>query len=167
MTIPCEDPPAALTGRRGRAPNSFDDFFRVQYPPTVRLAHLLTGSNAIAEELAQDAFAQIYPRFADVLEPKSYLRATAVNVCRNWHRRHRRELDRFERHGASDDRSDDSVEELIDVIAALPYRQRAVHVMRYWPDLSEADIADSLGCRPGTVKSLYSRALAAIRTDLR
>ncbi|MCB0969133.1 MAG: sigma-70 family RNA polymerase sigma factor, partial [Ilumatobacter sp.] len=125
-----------------------------------------TGSNAIAEELAQDAFAQMYPRFADVLEPKSYLRTTTINVCRNWHRRHRRELDRFERHGATEDRSADSVEELIDVIAALPYRQRAVLVMRYWLDLSEADIAYSLGCRPGTVKSLHSRALAAIRKDL-
>lgn len=166
MTIPCEDPPAALSDARDRAPSPFDDFFRAQYPSTVRLAHLLTGSNAIAEELAQDAFAQIYPRFADVLEPKSYLRTTTINVCRNWHRRHRRELDRFERHGATEDRSADSVEELIDVIATLPYRQRAVLVMRYWLDLSEADIAHSLGCRPGTVKSLHSRALAAIRKDL-
>lgn len=166
MTIPCEDPPATLSGHRGREPNSFDDFFRVQYPSTVRLAHLLTGSNAIAEELAQDAFAQVYSRFDGVLEPKSYLRATTVNVCRNWHRRRRRELDRFERHGANEDRSADSVEELIDVIGALPYRQRAVLVMRYWLDLSEADIAHSLGCRPGTVKSLHSRALAAIRKDL-
>lgn len=166
MTIPCDDPPAVQSTTYSREPSAFDDFFRVHYPSTVRLAHLLTGSNAIAEELAQDAFAQMYPRFDDVLEPKSYLRTTTVNVCRNWHRRHRRELARFERHGASEVHSVDSVEELIDVIAALPYRQRAVLVMRYWLDLSEADIAHSLGCRPGTVKSLHSRALAAIRKDL-
>lgn len=166
MTIPCEDPPAALPGHHGREPSPFDEFFRAQYPSTVRLAHLLTGSNAIAEELAQDAFGRMYPRFDAVLEPRSYLRTTTVNVCRNWHRRHRRELGRFERHGASEVRATDSVEELIDVIATLPYRQRAVLVMRYWLDLSEADIARSLDCRPGTVKSLHSRALAAIRKDL-
>lgn len=166
MTIPCEDTPFALSDHLGREPNSFDDFFRGQYPSTVRLAHLLTGTNAVAEEVAQDAFAQLYPRFDDVIHPKSYLRTTTVNLCRNWHRHHRRELARFERHGASDDRVTDSVEELIDVIATLPYRQRAVVVMRYWLDLSEVDIAHSLGCRPGTVKSLHSRALTAIRKDL-
>ena len=166
MTIPCEGPPAALPSQRGREPNSFDDFFRDQYPTTVRLAHLLTGLNAVAEELAQDAFAQVYPRFDAVREPRSYLRTTTVNVCRNWHRRHTRELDRFRRHGTTATDATDVVDELIDEIAGLPYRQRAVLVMRYWLDLSEADIAGTLDCRPGTVKSLHSRALAAIRKEL-
>ena len=168
MTIPCEDPPATMSvdAHDDPSPKSFDEFFRSQYSSVVRMAHLLTGSNAIAEELAQDAFAQLYTRFDALREPSSYLRATTVNVCRNWHRRHRRELVRFERHGLSEDRATDSVEEMIDVVTALPYRQRAVLVMRYWLDLSEADIADSLGCRRGTVKSLHSRALAAIRKEL-
>lgn len=164
--IPCDDPRAMAGDGSRRPPNEFDDFFRVRYPGAVRLAHLLTGSNAVAEELTQDAFAQIYPRYADLTEPNSYLRATVVNVCRNWHRAHRRELDRFRRHGAADEHVTDAVEHLIELIAALPYRQRAVLVMRYWLDLTEADIARSLGCRPGTVKSLHSRALAAIRKDL-
>lgn len=108
----------------------------------------------------------IYTRFDAVLEPKSYLRTTTVNVCRNWHRRHRRELDRFRRHGPLPEGDTDRVEELIDAIATLPYRQRAVLVMRYWLDLSEAEIARALDCRPGTVKSLHSRAVAAIRKDI-
>jgi RNA polymerase sigma factor (sigma-70 family) len=166
VAIPCDDPPATSADGRGRATNAFDDFFSDRYPGAVRLAHLLTGSNAVAEELAQDAFAHVFPRFADLREPKSYLRATVVNVCRNWHRAHRRELDRFRRHGVTDDHTTDSLDELIELIASLPYRQRAVLVMRYWLDLTEADIARSLGCRPGTVKSLHSRALAAIRKDL-
>lgn len=166
MAIPCEEPSATSSDGRERAANPFDDFFRDRYPGAVRLAHLLTGSNVVAEELAQDAFAQLYPRFTALLEPKSYLRATIVNVCRNWHRAHRRELDRFRRHGVSDDRTTDSIDELIELIATLPYRQRAVLVMRYWLDLTEADIADTLGCRPGTVKSLHSRALDAIRKEL-
>lgn len=48
----------------------------------------------------------------------------------------------------------------------LPYRQRAVLVLRFYLDLSEADIADRLGCRPGTVKSTAARGLAALRADL-
>ena len=56
--------------------------------------------------------------------------------------------------------------ELDAVVAELPYRQRAVLVLRYWLDLSEADIARSLGCRAGTVKSLHSRALARLRKEL-
>lgn len=165
MTIPA-DPPAAPPAQRRPAPSSFDAFFRAHYGPTVRLSYLLTGSNAVAEELAQDAFALIYTRFDAVLEPKSYLRTTTVNVCRNWHRRHRRELDRFRRHGPLPEGDTDRVEELIDAIATLPYRQRAVLVMRYWLDLSEAEIARALDCRPGTVKSLHSRAVAAIRKDI-
>lgn len=166
MTIPCEDPRSAAEDGHAREPSSFDRFFRDQYPTTVRLAHLLTGSNAVAEELAQDAFAQIYRRFDTIREPRTYLRATTVNVCRNWHRRHTREVDRFRRHGATTTDVSDPVEELIDIIADLSYRQRAVVVMRYWLDLSEADIAQALECRPGTVKSLHSRALAAIRKEL-
>jgi RNA polymerase sigma factor (sigma-70 family) len=55
---------------------------------------------------------------------------------------------------------------LIDLIDELPYRQKAVVVMRYWLDLSEREIADHLGCRPGTVKSLASRAMERLRKDL-
>lgn len=166
MAIPCDDPPDALPTQQNRAQVSFEVFFRAQYPATVRLAHLLTGSDAIAQELAQDAFAQLHQRFGEVREPRSYLRTTIVNTCRNWHRRHRRELERFAQHGPTEDTSIDAVEELIDAIASLPYRQRAVLVMRYWLDLSEADIAHAIGCRPGTVKSLHSRALTAIRKEL-
>lgn len=155
-----------MEDEHAREPSSFDRFFCDQYPTTVRLAHLLTGSNAVAEELAQDAFAQVYRRFDAIREPRTYLRATTVNTCRNWHRRHTRELDRFRRHGATTTDVSDVVEELIDIIADLSYRQRAVVVMRYWLDLTEADIAQALECRPGTVKSLHSRALAAIRKEL-
>lgn len=96
-----EDPRSAVEDGHAREPSSFDRFFRDQYPTTVRLAHLLTGSDAVAEELAQDAFAQVCRRFDAIREPRTYLRATTVNTCRNWHRRQNRELDRFRRHGAT------------------------------------------------------------------
>ena len=53
----------------------FDDFFRSHYPATVRLAHLLTGSNQAAEDLVQEAFRRVYSRYSDLREPAPYLRA--------------------------------------------------------------------------------------------
>lgn len=58
-------------------------------------------------------------------------------------------------------------DELTDAIARLPFRQRAVIVLRYYADLTEADIANALECRPGTVKSLSSRALAALSKEIK
>ena len=54
-------------------------------------------------------------------------------------------------------------DEMIDAIAALPYRQRAAIILRFWHDSSQAEIAAALGCRPGTVGSLIYRALAELR----
>lgn len=152
---------------RPPAGGSFERFFAEEYAATVRLAHLLTGSNAHAEDLAQDAFARVLPHLADLGNPAAYLRTATVNVCRTWHRSRGREQDRFRRHGASPDVAISAASaELLDTIRRLPYRQQAVLVLRYWLDLSEADIALTLDCRPGTVKSLHSRALDAIRKDL-
>lgn len=146
---------------------AFDRFFAGEYPGAVRLAHLLTGSNAGAEDLAQDAFARVLPHFERLDNPAAYLRTAIVNACRTWHRTRGREQDRFRRHGATSDIAISTASaELLDSIRRLPYRQQAVLVLRYWLDLSEADIALTLDCRPGTVKSLHSRALDAIRKDL-
>jgi RNA polymerase sigma factor (sigma-70 family) len=145
----------------------FDRFFADEYASTVRLAHLLTGSNAHAEDLAQDAFARVIGHFDRLDNPAAYLRTATVNVCRTWHRSRGREQDRFRRHGATPDVALSAASaELLATIRRLPYRQQAVLVMRYWLDLSEVEIALALDCRPGTVKSLHSRALAAIRKDL-
>jgi RNA polymerase sigma factor (sigma-70 family) len=159
-----------IRGDRGNRIESsstvFEDFFRLNYAGTVRLAHLLTGSNDSAEDLAQEAFRRVYPRYLDLREPAQYLRAVTVNACRNWHRGRSREADRFRRHGTSPTETESAHDELLDTIRTLPYRGQAVLVLRYWMDLSEAEIAESLGCRNGTVKSIHARALAAIRKEL-
>lgn len=147
--------------------SAFDRFFAGEYASAVRLAHVLTGSNASAEDLAQDAFARVLPHFDRLDRPAAYLRTAVVNACSTWHRTRGREQDRFRRHGTTEQVAISAASaELIDSIRRLPYRQQAVLVLRYWLDLSESDIALTLGCRPGTVKSLHSRALDAIRKEL-
>jgi RNA polymerase sigma factor (sigma-70 family) len=145
----------------------FDAFYRAQYAKTVRLARLLTGSAMAAEDLAQEAFIRVHRHASRLENPGGFLRTTTVNVCHNWHRSRRREALRIVRVGPPAESLSLEAQELDAVVAALPYRQRAVLVLRYWLDLSEADIARSLECRPGTVKSLQARALADLRKELR
>ena len=146
--------------------SDFASFYRKEWAATVRLAALLSQSSAAAEDLAQEAFVRLYPRWSTALNPGGYLRVTLVNTCRNWHRHagvERAKLSLL--HGA------DSVEllasELGDAVAALPYRQRAVLVLRYHAGLSEAEIAHALGVRAGTVKSLAARALARLAKEIK
>jgi RNA polymerase sigma factor (sigma-70 family) len=144
----------------------FDDFYADEFAATTRLAHLLTGRDDVAEDLAQDAMARIHRHFDDLDNPAAYLRTTLVNLCRSWHRGAVRERDRNERIPPLATFLGPDVEEVLAVVDRLPYRQRAVIVMRYWLDLSEANIAEHLGCRPGTVKSLSARALANLHKEL-
>lgn len=136
--------------------------YRSQYQRLVRLAFLLTGSNAMAEEIVQDAFIKVRGRLSQVEHPAAYLRVAVVNGSRNHHRRVTVER-RLGRAASGPATVDDSVEELGDALGRLPERQRAVLVLRYYLGMSEADIAAALGCRPGTVKSLAHRGITALR----
>jgi RNA polymerase sigma-70 factor (sigma-E family) len=141
----------------------FDDFYRCEWPGAVRLAHLLTGVDAVAEDLAQEAFTRVHRQWSTVENGPAYLRTTIVNVCRTWHRSRGREETRTRRAWSPDDAAPLGNDELLDAIDALPYRQKAVLVLRYYHDLPESEIAKALDCRPGTVKSLASRGLAQLR----
>jgi RNA polymerase sigma factor (sigma-70 family) len=145
--------------------SSFDAFYRSAWTGAVRLAALLTQRRAVAEDLAQEAFARMYPKWEDAASPRAYLRATIVNVCRNWHRANTHERNKLPLL-ADAAAVDLAFDELGDAVAALPFRQRAVLVLRYHQGLSELEIAGALGCRPGTVKSLASRALAQLKKEI-
>lgn len=155
-----------IEGARRQAEDSFIAFYRKEYPGAVRLALALTQWRDGSEDIVQDSFARVQPRFAALETPGGYLRVTVVNMCREAERRRRRERGRLELAGSVGDRVPAEARELLDVLAALDYRPRAVLVLRYWAGWSEAEIADALGCRPGTVKSLASRALARLRKEL-
>jgi RNA polymerase sigma-70 factor (sigma-E family) len=143
----------------------------------LRLAAFLVDDRAIAEELVQDAFAALYQRWeslADKSAAPSYLRATVVNGARS--AQHRQGIARRHLRDAGPDAlppADFAVllaEEHREVVAALrrlPRRQREVLVLRYWANLDDAEIAETLGISRGTVKSTASRALDALENTLK
>jgi RNA polymerase sigma factor (sigma-70 family) len=130
----------------------------------VRLARLLTGSFEVAEEIAQEAFLKLQLAPSVALSPEAYLRTIVTNLSRG----HLRRL-RLERALLPEGRivhPAPEIDETWAVVCGLPFRQRAVLALRYYEDLPEAEIAQLLGCRLGTVKSSHHRALAALRRKL-
>jgi DNA-directed RNA polymerase specialized sigma24 family protein len=149
----------------GTTPSEFADFYREAWPGAVRLAGLLVQDTHVGEDLAQEAFARVFPKWSTVDTPHAYLRVTIVNACRSWQSRRHTERTKLPL-VAGPGSSDLDFDVLADAVAALPYRQRAALVLRFHLGLREAEIAEALECRPGTVKSLTSRALAALRKGI-
>jgi RNA polymerase sigma-70 factor (sigma-E family) len=141
-----------------------EELFTEHYLRLVRLAYLLTGNSQIAEELVQDVFTRLAETPRQMDHPGAYLRTSVVNACRSWMRRERLARDRR----VVPDRveQDPEAKELDDLLSALPARQRAALILRFYEDLPEAEIAEVLGCRPGTVKSLIHRGLNALRQEV-
>jgi len=140
---------------------TFDDLFRRRYEPMVRVAFLLVGSQAEAEDVVQDAFARVELRWSRIDNPEGYLHRCVVNRSHDVLRRRRLEQ-RF-RLLRRDETSELQVDELADALAALSPRRRAAVVLRYYAGLREREIAEALGVRPGTVKSMLHRALSELR----
>ncbi len=140
-----------------------------------RLAYLLTGDHAVAEDLVQDAFVRLAGRLAHLRDQgafEAYLRRTVVNLSYS-HFRHRRvERAHLDRQGGSSDEgvepaaTFDARDALWASLGNLSDRQRAAIVLRYYEDLPDARIAEILGCRIGTVKSLVSRGLDVLREEI-
>jgi RNA polymerase sigma factor (sigma-70 family) len=147
--------------------DAFVDFYRLQYPGAVRLAWLLTHDHSVTDDVVQDAFLRMRPRFDTVLDGQAYLRTCVVNGCRDRARSSHRSNARLRLVSATTLSSNsDHPAELLDAVATLPYSQRAAVVLRYWADLPEAEIARILAVRPSTVRSLVGRALSTLRKDL-
>jgi RNA polymerase sigma-70 factor (sigma-E family) len=149
--------------------DDFANFYRREYDHAVRLAWLLTGSRAAAEDVVQNAMADVYRARDRIESPEAYLHRSVVNRGRSWRRDERRQRERVTKLASGRDREpvlEGSDAELLDAVRRLPYRQRVVIVARYWGGWSEADIARTLGCKPGTVKSLAARALDRLRNEV-
>jgi RNA polymerase sigma factor (sigma-70 family) len=140
---------------------TFDDLFRRRYQPMVRVAYLLVGSQAEAEDVVQDAFARIELRWAKLDNPEGYLHRVVVNRSHDVLRRRRIEQ-RF-RALRRDETTELHANELGDALAALSPKRRTAVVLKYYAGLREREIAEVMGVRPGTVKSMLHRALAQLR----
>lgn len=154
------------TGRRAR----LEDLYRLQVAPLQRLAFLLTGDHHLSEDITQQAFVRFYRRFFDLRDPAAapaYLRRTVVNLARSHHRRGRREREHLEKQAqapeAPEGRSIEDHDLMVQTLSALPYRQRAAIVLRFYEDLTEHQAAEVLGCSAAAMKSLTARAMSALR----
>jgi RNA polymerase sigma-70 factor (sigma-E family) len=148
--------PEPVAGAPDRA-GGVAELYREEYAPMVRLAHLITGSNEVAEDIVQESFVKMCRSWDRAAQPGAYLRTVVVNECRTWHRRRRMERERMPR--PVQETVEPESRELLDALAGLGVRQRTALVLRFYADLSEADVALALGCRAGTVKSLVHRGL--------
>jgi RNA polymerase sigma-70 factor (sigma-E family) len=147
----------------------FDAFAGSRWPGLVRLAFGLTGDRWAAEDIAQATLARAYVAWRRVSradDPDAYLRRMLVNTSNRRFRRHRVAEQPGDPPETAIEGPADLVGERAALLAALrqlPPRQRAVVVLRYWEDLTDVQIAATLGCSPGTVRSQLSRALAKLR----
>ena len=152
----------------------FDEFMASRWPGLVRLAFGLTGDRWLAEDLAQTALASAYAvwwrvRRAD--DPDAYVRRILINASKRRLRRPRLSEQPSEQADLPDPAAEDPAADvgersaLLAALAELPPRQRAVVVLRYAEDMSDAQVGALLGCSAGTVRSQAARALAKLRAS--
>ena len=167
--LTCED--------RGDAAVAVTDLFREHHLELVRLALVMTGDLATAEDVVQDAFERLHRGWHGLRQPSSglaYVRSSVLNGCRSAHRRaavarkHAPQLaepptrDGPDAASAAADRG-----ELASALRRLPRRQREVLVLRYYLDLDVAEIAGTLRIAPSSVRAANTRGLAALARALR
>ncbi len=152
-------------------PPGLRDYVAARQRALLRSARMLTGDEQLAEDLVQTTLERVWPHWQRVSrdrDPDAYVRKVMVNTYASWWRRKWRgeqpTLELPEITTADDDYARaDLADALRRLLPALPPRQRAVLVLRYYDDLTETATADALGCSVGTVKSQASKALARLR----
>lgn len=155
-----------------KASVDFADFVREAMPGLLRYGYVLTGNPHDAADLVQTVLEKIGSRWTTVVrktgDPVAYTRKAMANSHISRWRRTRREnlVADFPDVGGVADRDPFDGEPLWQALRDLPPRQRAVVVLRYYEEMSESEIADTLGVSKGTVKSQASKAMATLRTRL-
>ena len=168
-----------MTTDAGPGPGSFEAFFDAHYDEVVRALLLIAGDRARAEDAAQEAFAQALRRWSrvEVMErPLGWVVVVGVNRLKRWMARAERlhvevPADRPTPAGGSADHGDHAEaiavgSQLRAALDRLAPRQRATVVLRYLCDLPTVEVAEALGCSPGTVKSALHQALVNLRVEL-
>jgi RNA polymerase sigma-70 factor (sigma-E family) len=178
MPVPLRIPPVSMTEPevtrkvlpRDRT-SAVSALFEEHYASLVRMARLLVDDRETAEDVVMDAFTSLYRRWTAIRDPAEahrYVRSSVLNGARSQLRRRRlrrrheggSHLQEAIRDGLETNEADRST--VTQLLGTLPYRQRQVLVLRYFVDLTEAQIAYELGVSPGSVKTHASRGLAAL-----
>ena len=160
---------------RAESADDVDDLYRQQAVYMLRLALVLTGDRATAEDVVQDAFLGLCRRWPGLNDPAKlvpYLRMSVINGCRNVHRARRIAWLRRPPHdppvwsaeAAAIDGEDRR--EVLAAVARLPRRQREILALRFYLDMSYSEIATALSISQGTVASTVARALANLADQL-
>ncbi|MFE3527246.1 RNA polymerase sigma factor [Streptomyces sp. NPDC059161] len=157
-------------------PPTLTELYRARRLDMVRLALFLVDDLPTAEDVVQDAFAAVCRTYGTSLDglqdPGAYLRTAVVNAARSVLRRRRTSRAYTPPHQGYGPPVDEGLllaeehRQVLDALAQLTQRQREVLVLRYWSELSEAQIAQTLGLARGTVKSTASRALDILEKKL-
>jgi RNA polymerase sigma-70 factor (sigma-E family) len=155
----------------GRAETQVTALYRAQAVGLIRLAYLMLGDRAAAEDVVQDAFCGLYRHWDRLTDPGGalpYVRSSVLNGCRTALRRRARGQRVTLAYQPPDGSAEAAVlgreerEEVMRAVRRLPDRQREALVLRFYLDLPEPEIARVMGIRPGTVRSATHRALKAL-----
>jgi RNA polymerase sigma-70 factor (sigma-E family) len=167
-------PPVAVSVSSRGHRVTFEQYAHQRLPALLRVAQSICGDRQLGEDLVQDVLVKVHAQWTMIQSadrPDAYVRRMLVNEHLSWRRKWARIVP-FADVGTNliDDGSDHAArhgerDALLREIAQLPDRQRVVVVLRYLADLSDADIADALGCKETTVRVHASRALAALRVS--
>ncbi len=153
----------------------FEEFAASRLPAVLRFAGVLTGDRALAEDVVQEVLIRASRRWDQIAcldRPELYVRKMVVNEYLSWRRRSWRLLPKGTAADVDDRLAPDHADRhadrdaLLAELGKLPRRQRAVLILRYYEGFSDSEIAELLGCTPGTVRGYASRALAALRVEL-
>jgi RNA polymerase sigma-70 factor (sigma-E family) len=160
----------AVVGTTADTRVDFDEFVAARSTSLLRTAYLLTRDHALAEDLLQTALTKSWFAWSRIAgDPEPYVRKVLVNTFATWWRRkwngEHAHAELPERSSGDEHSGVDQRHDLWDAMGRLPRRQRAVIVLRFVEDLSEAETARVLDISPGTVKSQTSKALAKLRID--
>lgn len=151
----------SVTGAAKPVAPDISALWRQHYSGMVRLAFLLTGSQAHAEDLVQDAFVSIQGHRRSIDDPLAYLRICVINRCRRW--RGREAMARTRLVWDATREAETNVDGVAEAVGQLPYKQRVAIVLRFHQDLSYAQIADAMDCPIATARSHVHRGLARLR----
>ena len=171
-----------MDGRRNQSQPQidFDRFVAETAEPLLRSAYLITWDFAEAEDLVQECLFKVarrWPRVKKMERPVAYVRTVLIHLALDEGKRRSQRRSELgpEAIGLLEAHRDDAAvrsfgrvetrTDLLGVLRELPPRQRAALVLRYFDDLSEAEVADVMGCSVGTVKSTTSRALERLRRE--